>query len=200
MTKQDFLASLGKGLSSLPKDDIEERLSFYSEMIDDRIEEGLTEEEAVIAVGSTQDIVAQVVADTPLAKIAKEKLKPKRRLKVWEIVLLVLGSPIWLSLGISAIAVIFSLYIVLWSVIVSLWAVFASLVGCSIGGALACVILTVGGNGASGLAMLAAGFVCAGLAIFMFYGCKAATKGTLILTKKIAIWTKNCFRGKGDAQ
>ncbi len=199
MTKQDFLASLGKGLSGLPKDDIEERLSFYGEMIDDRIEEGLTEEEAVFAVGSTQDIVAQVVADTPLAKIAKEKLKPKRRLKAWEIVLLVLGSPIWLSLGISVIAVIFSLYVVLWSVIVSLWAVFASFVGCSIGGTLACVILTVGGNGASGIAMLAAGFVCAGFAIFMFYGCQAVTKGTLLLTKKIAIWTKNCFKGKEEA-
>ena len=199
MTKQDFLASLGKGLSGLPKDDIEERLSFYGEMIDDRIEEGLSEKEAVFAVGSTQDIVAQVVADTSLAKIAKEKLKPKRRLKAWEIVLLVLGSPIWLSLGISVIAVIFSLYVVLWSVIVSLWAVFASLVGCSIGGALACVIFTVGGNGTSGLAMLAAGFVCAGFAIFMFYGCQAATKGTLILTKKTAIWIKNCFRGKEEA-
>lgn len=199
MSKQEFLSTLRKGLSGLPQDDIEERLTFYSEMIEDRKEDGLSEEEAVSAIGSAQEIVAQVVAEIPLVKIAKERIKSKRRLSAGEIVLLALGSPIWLSLGIAAFAVILSLYISLWAVIISLWAVFASLIGCSIGGVLACVVFTVGGNGASGLAMLAAGIVCAGLAIFMFYGCKAATKGTLILTKKIAIWTKNCFIKKEEA-
>ena len=193
MSKQEFLAQLRKGLSGLPQDDIEERLTFYSEMIEDRMEEGLSEGEAVSAVGSVDEIVTQVVAETPLAKIAKERIKSKRRLSAGEIVLLVLGSPIWLSLGIAAFAVFFSLYISLWAVIISLWAVFASLAACSIGGVLACIIFAVSGNGASGVAMLAAGIVCAGLSIFAFYGCKAATKGTLILTKKIAIWIKNCF-------
>lgn len=193
MSKQEFLAQLRKGLFGLPQDDIEERLMFYGEMIEDQMEEGLSEGEAVSAVGSVDEIVAQVVAETPLAKIAKERMKPKRRLSAGEIVLLALGSPIWFSLGIAAFAVILSLYISLWAVIISLWAVFASFAACSIGGTLACVVFTVSGNGASGLAMLAAGMVCAGLAIFMFYGCKAVTDGTLILTKKMAIWTKNRF-------
>ncbi len=199
MSKREFLTQLRKGLSGLPQDDIEERLTFYSEMIEDQMEEGLSEEEAVSAVGSIDEIVTQVVAETPLAKIAKERIKSKRQLSAGEIVLLALGSPIWLSLGIAAFAVILSLYISLWAVIISLWAVFASFAVCSIGGVLACVIFSVGGNGASGLAMLSAGIVCAGLAIFMFYGCKAATKGTLILTKKIAIWTKNRFIKKEEA-
>ena len=200
MSKQEFLAQLRKGLSGLPQDDIEERLTFYSEMIEDRKEEGLSEEEAVLAIGSAQDIAAQAVAETPLVKIAKERIKSKRRLSACEIVLLALGSPIWLSLGVAAFAVILSLYISLWAVIISLWSVFASLAACSVGAVPACVIFAVGGNGASGVAVLAAGIVCAGLAIFMFYGCKAATKGALILTKKIAIWIKNCFRGKEAAQ
>ena len=41
--------------------------------------------------------------------------------------------------------------------------------------------------------MIAIGFVCAGLSIFMFYGYKAATNGILILTKKVATGIKNCF-------
>ena len=196
MSKQEFLAWLRKGLSGLPQNDIEERLAFYSEMIEDQMEDGVSEEEAVSAIGSVDEIVAQVVAETPLMKIAKERIKSKRRLSTGEIVLLTLGSPIWLSLGIAAFAVILSLYISLWAVIISLWSVFASFVGCSIGGVLACVIFAVGDNGVSGLAMLAAGIVCAGLAIFVFYGCKAATKGTLILTNKKLIWIKNCFKGK----
>lgn len=199
MSKQEFLEQLRKGLYGLPQDDIEECLTFYSEMLEEQMEEGLSEEEAVSAAGSVDEIVAQVVADIPLAKIAKERIRPKRRLNVGEIVLLALGSPIWLSLGIAAIAVILSLYISLWAVIVSLWAVFASLVVCAIGSVPAFVIFIADGNGVSGLAMLAAGIVCAGLSIFMFFGCKATTKGSLILAKKIAIWIKNCFIRKGEA-
>lgn len=200
MNKQDFLAELRKGLSGLPQDDIEERLTFYSEMLDDRIEEGLSEEEAVSAIGAVDEIVRQAVADIPLAKIAKERIKPKRRLKAWEIVLLALGSPIWISLGIAAVAVIFVIYISIWAVIISLWAVFGAFAVCAVGSVPGCVIFSAGGSGMSGLALLGAGIVCAGLSIFMFFGCRKATEGIMILTKKFAIWIKNCFIRKEDAQ
>lgn len=200
MNKQEFLTQLRKGLSGLPQDDIEEHLAFYSEMIEDQLEEGLSEAEAVSAAGSVQEIAAQVVADIPFTKIAKERIRPKRRLHAGEITLLILGSPIWLSLGIAAFAVILSIYAVLWSIIISLWAVFVSLAACALGGVIGCVIFTVSSNGISGITVLAAGLVCAGLSIFMFYGCKTATKGTLLLTKKIALWIKNCFIKKEEAQ
>ena len=41
MNKQAFLSALRKGLTGLPKDDIEHSIEFYSEMLDDRIEEGI---------------------------------------------------------------------------------------------------------------------------------------------------------------
>lgn len=199
MSKQEFLEQLHKGLTGLPEADIEERLMFYGEMIDDRIEEGVLEDEAVLSVGSVEKIVEQVVADTPFAKIAKERIKSKKRLSVGEIVLLALGSPIWLSIGIALIAVIFSVYVSLWSVIISLWSVFASLVACAFGGVVACAVLNVTVSVYTGVAMLSAGIVCAGLSIFMFYGCKETTKGILMLTKKIAVWLKNCFIKKEEA-
>ncbi|MBE6789415.1 MAG: DUF1700 domain-containing protein [Ruminococcaceae bacterium] len=193
MSKQEFLAQLRKGLSGLPQDDVDECLTYYSEMIEDRIEEGLSEEQAVSAVGSVKEIVAQTVSDVPLSKITKQRIKSTRRLKAWEIVLLALGSPIWLSLLIAALAVILSLYVVLWSVITSLWAVFASLAACSVGGVVSGVVFAIGDNGLTGIAVIAAGIVCAGLSIFMFYGCNATTRGVLIFIKKIAVWIKNCF-------
>lgn len=199
MGKQEFLAQLRKGLSGLPQDDMEECLTFYSEMLEDRIEEGLSEEEAVSAAGSVNEIVAQVVADIPLAKIAKEKIRPKRHLKAWETVLLALGSPIWLSLGIAAASVILALYASFWSVIVSLWAVFASLAVYAVTSIPMCVVFFTVGRGTPGLAILATGIVCAGLSIFMFYGCRGTTKGILVLTKKITIRIKNCFIRKEEA-
>lgn len=199
MNKQEFLDGLRKGLSGLPQADIEERLTFYGEMLDDRIEEGLSEEEAVAAAGSVNEIVRQTVADIPLAKIAKERIKPKRRLKAWEIVLLALGSPIWISLGVAAAAVIFALYVTVWSVIASFWSVFASLAVCAATGVPMCVVFVAGDSGAAGIAVLSAGIVCAGLSVFMFFGCLQATKGILFLTKKFAIWLKNCFIKKEEA-
>ena len=200
MRKLEFLNQLRAKLVGLPRQDAEERLAFYGEMIDDRIEDGLTEEEAVLDIGSVDEIYEQIIADIPFTKIAKERIKPKRRLLAWEIVLLVLGSPIWLSLAIAAFAIILSLYVVLWSLNVSVWAVFVSLVACVIGGAAAGVILAITGNGFMGIAMVSAGVVCAGLAILLFFGCKAATKGTLLLTRKMALGTKKCFVRKEKAQ
>ena len=199
MNKREFLGTLRKGLHGLPQNDIEERLTFYGEMIDDRIEEGLSEEEAVSAVGDVNEIAAQAVAETPLAKIAKERIRPKRRLKAWEIVLIALGSPIWLSLAIAAASVIFAVYVSLWAVIVSLWAVFVSLAVCAVGSVPMCIFFIAGGSGAQGIVTLSSGLVCAGLSIFMFYGCKEVTKGILILTKKFAVWIKNCFIKKEAA-
>ncbi len=189
MTKLEFLLALSGRLSDLPEADVRERLNFYSEMIEDRVEEGFTEEAAVLAVGTVEEIAAQI-----LSEIAPEKsTKPKGRLKTWRIVLLILGSPLWLPLLIAAAAVILSVYISLWSVVISLWAVFASLVGCSFGGIVAAAALAITGNGFSGIAMVAATLVCMGLSIFAFYGCKAITKGILLLTKML--W-KKCFARK----
>ncbi len=199
MNKQEFLAGLRKGLAGLPQDDIEERLTFYSEMLDDRIEEGLSEEEAVAEIGSVDEIVRQTVSDTPISKVVKERIRPKRRLKAWEIVLLMLGSPIWLSMGIAVAVTILSLYAVLWAVIAALWAVFVAFAASAVAGVPECIILAVHGNAASGLAILSAGIVCAGFAIFMFFGCKETTRGVIMLTKKLTILIKNCFIAKEKA-
>ena len=199
MNKQEFLAQLRKGLSGLPKDDIEERLTFYSEMIDDRIEDGVPEETAVSEMGAVDGLVSQIIADIPLGKLVKEKITPKKKLKAWEIVLLALGSPIWLSLMIAAFAVVISLYAVMWSVMIALWAVFASFAAGGLAGIAAGVYFAAGGKGLTGIAVIGGGIVCAGLSIFLFFGCKAATKGILSLTKKLAIGIKNCFIRKEEA-
>ena len=198
MTKIKFLLTLNEKLSGLPKEDVEERLNFYSEMIEDRMEEGLSEEEAVAAIGSIDEIASQIVDDIPLSKIAKEKIKPKRRLRAWEIVLLAVGSPLWLILALAALIVIISLYTVIWSLVVSAWAVFASLAAVGAAGIPAGILFAINGNILSGIALVGAALVSGGLAIFAFIGCMAATKGTALLTKKIILGIKKCFIKKEE--
>ncbi len=171
MTKLEFIFELKDKLSKLPKKELQERLNFYSEMIEDRMEEGLSEEAAVAAVGATNEIAAQIIAETP-------KQKAKTKFKIEKIMLLGLGFPVWFPLLVAAFGVIFAIYI-------SLWAVFAAFVGCAVGGVISAVIFAVNGNTPTGIAMLGAALICAGLAIFIFFGCKLITKGMLVLTKKI---------------
>ena len=199
MNKQEFLEELRKGLSGLPKDDIDERLSFYSEMIDDRMEEGIPEETAVGGAGSVDAIVSQIIADIPLGKLVKEKITPKRKIKAWEAAGIILGAPIWLPLLIALIAVVLSIYVVLWSVMIVLWAVFVSLAVCGPAGIAAGIYFAAGGSGLTGIAVAGAGLVSAGLSVFMFFGCKAAAKGILNLTKRLAIRIKNGFIKKEEA-
>lgn len=196
MNKQEFLARLNEGLYGLPKEELEERLSFYSEMIDDGMEEGLSEEEAVASLGPIGDMVSQTVAQTPFKKLVKEKVKNKRPIKAWETVLLILGSPIWLPLLIAAAAIALSLYAVLFALIIALWAIDLALAVSAVASAAAGFAELFKGEYYQGLVLIGTGLALAGIAIFLFFGCLAATRGAIRLNGKIALWIKSLFVGK----
>ena len=196
MDKREFLEGLGRRLSGLASKDREERLAFYGEMIDDRMDEGLSEEAAVAAVGSAEEIAAQILGETPAAVPATEQTGPKRKWEAWWIVLLILGAP----LGISAVSVGFSLYVSWWAVIVSAWAVFGSLIAAAVGAVISGVVCFCMGQGLPGLAVIAGGLICTGLSVFAFFACRAVTKGTVLATKRAVAGLKKLFTGKENAQ
>lgn len=196
MLKQEFLNALKEGLKGLPKADIEERITFYGEMIDDRMEEGLSEEAAVNAIGPVDEVVQQIVADTPLTKIVKEKIKPKRKMRAWEILLLILGFPLWFPLLVATGAVVFALYVTLWSLVIALWAVEIAFIVSAVALLIGAIVFFVSGHGLAGLLVLGASLILAALSILLFFVCVAASKGTVLLAKKIVIGVKNLFVGK----
>ena len=199
MHKQEFLARLRSELACLPEEDREERLNFYSEMIDDRMEDGLSEEEAVRAIGSAEDIASQIIAETPMVKLVREKLAPAKKHRAWEIVLLVLGSPLWLSLLLAVFGVIVSVWFCLWAAVFCVWAAFAALAAGGIGGAVGGIVCAVRGYIATGIAAFGAGLVCAGLSVFLFFAGIAVTKGAARLTKYAVVRTKRSFAKKEGA-
>ena len=127
MKKNEFIEKLRTELCGLPMEDIDRSVEFYGEIIDDKTEEGLTEEEAVAQLGSTESVVAQILSEIPLTKLVKNKIKSGHRLKVWEIVLLAVGSPIWVSLLASLVSVLLSLYATIWVLVLEQWQVSAAL-------------------------------------------------------------------------
>ena len=199
MTKLKFILALEKRLSSLPQGDIEQHLTFYSEMIEDRVEDGLSEEEAVTQIGSVEEIAVQILAEYPANETKAVAEKQKRNLKKWELSLLILGSPLWISLLIAVLAVIFSVIVSAWSVVISLWAVFVSMAACAVALPIGAVCNFCIGDTYPGIAAIGIGLVCLGLSILSFYACKALTKGMAALTAKTGMRLKRLFAGKEKA-
>lgn len=199
MNKEEFLAALRSGLRGLPQEDIDERLAFYEEMINDRIEDGVSEEEAVAGIGSVDDVISQILADVPVGVLVKEKMKNKRRIKGWEIVLLVLGFPLWFPLVISGAAVALALYIVVWALVIALWAIELAFAVSVTAGIIMAVVYFAEGYVISGVAMVGATICCAGFAILMFLGALYASKGVVKLTGKAMMGLKRKLVGKEAA-
>lgn len=193
MNKFDFLNTLIDRLNGLPTQDIQSYVDYYSEMIDDRIEDGMSEQQAVEALGSLDDVVLQILNDTPLTTLVKNKVNPRRRLSAFEIILLILGSPIWISILLALFAVILSVFIVLWAVVVSLYAVNLCLAVGALAGVAGAAVLLVFGTLPQVAVMLGAGLILAGLTIFAFFGCNATAKGMAWLSRWIILKIKACF-------
>ena len=196
MRKQEFLDKLKASLWAMPEADKQRSMDYYAEMIDDRMEDGLSEEEAVAAIGDLDEIVRQILTESPRppATVKKEQKQQKRGLEPWMIVLLVLGSPLWISLVTAAVSVVFSVYVSLWSVVLVLYtvavAVGAAAIGCIVGS-----FFMIGRTATIAVAWGAA-LLCTGLAILLFLLGNLAAKGMIELTKLCWQGVKSIFQRK----
>ena len=195
MNKKDFLEALSIGLKDYSEKDRQQYIDYYSEMIDDRIEEGLSEEEAIADIGTPEKAVTQIKSENPIAD-SKKKREP---LKNWQIALIVIGSPIWFSLFIAAISVVFSGLVTVCSLIISLYAVAVSLAACGVAGVLGIIPLLMQGNVPAGIMLVGLGLISAGLAILSFMGLNKLTKWLVALIKRLILWIKSHLKKKEAA-
>lgn len=198
MDKQTFFRALRENLRGLPQEDAERSLEFYEEMVNDRMEEGASEEEAVAALGSVEEITAQVLSEIPLAKLVKAKVKPNRALKVWEIVLLILGAPVWLPLILAVAVVLLAVYVTLWALLFSLYAMDFSMAVCGVVFIVAAPFYIPAAP--SLFAVMGAGLILGGLGIFCFFGLNQLGKWALVFGKKSLLGIKSLFIRKEEAQ
>ena len=199
MSRDAFIGELRHRMAGLPRETVERTVEYYSELIADSLEDGVSEEEAVARLGSIEEIVTNVVKDTPLTQIVQTRVQEKKSkgVSAWVIVLLVLGAPVWLPLLIAVLAVVFALYIALWAVVVALWAAVLGVI-------LAGVVAVVGGivelarlRFPQGLVLLGGGLICLGLCVVAYLLVKLITLGTVKLCKLLWTGVKSLFVGKG---
>ena len=188
MNKKQFLDELRSKLVGLPDEEIENRISFYEEMINDRIDEGKSEEEAISEIGTVDEVVREIAKDTPLVSLVKHKMKPKRRLRGWEVLIIIFSFPFWLPLVITAIALTFAAIVVMWSGAIAVYAVEVSMI--------ATIFWGVGGCIASGMTdtyYLGAALLGFGGTVLMTFAWTGITKGMVRLTKLMLTGIKSAF-------
>lgn len=193
MNKQEYLDAITNRLDGVPEDEIQKSIDYYSEIIDDRIEDGMTEEESVSAVGSVDDAVNEILENIPLSKIIKTRANSRRKIKPIEIVLLILGFPIWFPLLLVFIILIFVFYIVLWVIVIVLFivdlAVFISGVAAIIAGIWGMFKLGI----AYPLAAIGGGLLLVGLSLLLLIPLIKLAKVVAKFAKVLARWIKSWF-------
>lgn len=181
MNKQQFLDTIRDKIGALPPQDRERSLDFYSEIIDDRMEDGLTEEQALEAIGSVEEVAAQILQEAQVPKAAPVIIP--RKLRIWEIVLLVLGAPLWIPLVLSVAIVLLSVYAVLWSCVLTLYCADLCLALGAVAGIAGGIFYLITGGTGPALLFIGVALVLAGLAIVAFFLCNLAAKGVFLLSK-----------------
>ena len=187
----------------LSQEELATRLSVVRQTVS-KWEKGLSQPDAAMLVAlaqelgvSVSDLLGETIA-TPVADAPVQKKKPRGN--ALKTTLIILGFPIWFSLLIAAFSVVLSLYVSAWAVVISLWAAFVSLAVGLPAGVLMGVWFAVSGHGLTGLAAVAAGLVCAGFSILLFFGCLALTRCCVRLSQWMARVTKGMLGKKEVAE
>lgn len=214
MNKEDYKSQLEALLKSLPKKDREEAILFYMEMIDDRIDEGMSEEDAIANVASPGVAAEEIIAsnnsakqalisfeisteneadDVEVSDEADESLLHKiktRNLSTKEWIVLLVTCPFWLPLlvGIAGLGV--GLALVLAAAYICVWVLIACVWILALGFLVnvpALLIFSAWGIQTANPAYTISNIGCA----MLFFGCGAwLCKGAIYLTKKFLNWTK----------
>ena len=163
MTKNAYLSELADRLRQLPQSEIDKSIAYYSEIIDDRMEEGCSEEEAVNGLEAPVTAAERILQDAPLGMLVRERIRPKQAVSGWIIALLVIGFPVWFPLLLAAAGIVFAMYVVVWSLV---FAFFASTF--AVGTASLAVLITAFVRAGEGAGLLGIGcFILMGLATWM---------------------------------
>lgn len=194
MNKRSFMRTLSRKLRPLSRDERQASLAYYNEMIQDGMEEGLSEEQAVMRLGSADEIAGQIMQNPS----AGQNTRIRRGIGTAGIIALaVMAAPVWMPIGIGAAAILisvaaalFSAYAAVWAAFVSLYAAFLALAVCGPAGLLGMLAGFSKGNPAQAMLFLAAGCALMGIALLLLV---ILNRCTLYLAR----FTKWSLKGMG---
>lgn len=119
MDKKEYLDKLKNELGNLVKEDADNIINYYDELISDAVEEGENEKEFVSTLDNSEDIIKKFNIERKI-KNAEEKPTVKNNMIALFAVFGAITSPIWVPLAIVFASVIFVLLLSGFMVVLSL--------------------------------------------------------------------------------
>lgn len=186
MKKLEFINALGEALSEMPPEEVRPLLDYYVEAIDDRMEFGMTEEEAIDSLGSIENLARKILCQWEEEASAASELhceasppapQKSRRLTGGMLALAIVLSPLWLTL----FCLLIGLEAAIWSVLGSLVISAAAVILAGIAGAVVSLIPAF-----DPVSLPARIFVCGGCLL-------SAGIGFLLLP--LSLWLLRLFAG-----
>ena len=190
MNKQEFLAALARELEPLPREERERTLTYYGELIDDRLEDGQDEGEVIQSLGAPKAVAEELLGEE------EQPLAPNRGLRVWLVVLLVLGFPLWGSLLLTAAVMVLCVFLCLFLPAFVLGVLALSFLAGAVLGVAGTPFLIADTGLAAGLFQLGLAIGMLGLAVLCALGFWYTGKATVKAGKAFWRWLQRSV-GKG---
>lgn len=177
MNKTDFLTRLEKLLKSLDKKERDKHLAYYGELIEDAMEDGCSEAEAVSRIGTPGAIADEILEERQEAPVHTSASR-----KIVTTVLLILGFPVWGSLALGGIVLALALACLMLALI-------------SVFGALPVFL----GNAPLGVVQFGVGILSAGIFILTALATASLIRYFVNVTASFTHWLVRVLKRKKEA-
>ncbi|WP_040194707.1 DUF1700 domain-containing protein [Clostridium culturomicium] len=112
MSRVEFIEILNFELGAIKKIEREKFITYYEEIIDDYMENGFEEEEVIDKIGNPKIIAKNILSEQDTVNIKV----PLTNSKVINMILLIIGFPLWGSLLFAGLMLILSGLILVWCI------------------------------------------------------------------------------------
>lgn len=118
MNKAEFIKALDNELARFDASEKQDILAYYSELVDEKVERGSSEAQAVASIGRVKDISAGIKADLVNVRLTEGSSLSKIAKSFWLLLLVLFASPILLPMGIAFLSVFLGITIAFFVLVV----------------------------------------------------------------------------------
>lgn len=168
MNKKEFLNDLDSKLDFLTEEERNKTINYYSEIIEDRIESGASEEEAVLQMESTEVIAKKLMAENNTQKTTSEKVLDfidklfEKHGYLFVLIIAILSIPLWTPILGGILGLVCTIFLILFGTIA--FGAIGSVVALGIG------ISFITQSLLSAISALGVSMICAGFAVLVTIG------------------------------
>lgn len=191
MNKIEFLKELAFYLHKMSDFEKDKYITYYDEMISDYVENGVAEEEAIEKIGIPMKIAEELLVDYNSVKLNL----PSTGSRILNIILTIIGFPLWGSVLLAVGLMVLSIYIIIWCIPVVTAAGCVGFFSSAVVGIIGTPFVMIK-SASLGIMQLGTGVASIGISILLGIVTVNVSKTFVNITKKFNVKLAALFRKK----